>query len=166
MSAVGLDLSLTATGYADGEGARVITCKKYKGAERLSHFRNHLAYTFQDQEPGIVAVEGYAYDSHTAGSRSIGELGGVVRLLLWDMQIPWAEVPPTSLKKFATGKGNASKDQVLAAAVRLDPRIEDNNAADAFWLREMALYAKRHMGVGRASSTDYRDAAIKGVVWP
>ena len=165
---VGLDLSLTATGYSDADGSRVVKCTKYKGAERLAHFRTYFGREWLDESPDLVVVEGYSFGSHDAGARSIGELGGVMRLLLWDMKIPWAEVPPTSLKKFATGKGNCSKDQVLAAAVRDDTRIDDNNAADAHWLRQMGFVAQEVMD-GELEHTlipKYRLEAIEGVVWP
>lgn len=50
------------------------------------------------------------------------------------------EVSPSSLKKYATGKGNASKDAVLAAVIRRYIDVAepaDNNQADALVLAAM-----------------------------
>ena len=75
-----------------------------------------------------------------AGVRSIGELGGVMRLLFFDLGIPFVEVPPSNLKQYATGKGNGPKDGVVvAAAHRLNYRGADNNEVDALFLLQMAL---------------------------
>ena len=86
-------------------------------------------------------IEGYAY-ARANQAHQIGELGGVVRLALSDRGVPVVEVSPSSLKKLATGKGNASKDAVLAEAMRrLGYQGSDNNEADALWLLEMARQA-------------------------
>jgi crossover junction endodeoxyribonuclease RuvC len=70
----------------------------------------------------------------------IGELGGVVRLALWEAKVPFVEIPPSCLKKYATGRGNAGKEDVLQAAViRSGHTFADNNAADAWWLHQMGL---------------------------
>jgi hypothetical protein len=46
---------------------------------------------------------------------------------------------PSSLKKFATGKGNSKKPAMLAAArQQLGYQREDDNEADALWLLEYA----------------------------
>ena len=49
------------------------------------------------------------------------------------------EVPPALLKKYATGRGNAAKDEVLAAVVRRYPHadINGNDIADAVVLAAM-----------------------------
>ena len=46
----------------------------------------------------------------------------------------------STIKKHATGKGNASKEMMLAAARRRwpDADIEDDNEADALWLLDIA----------------------------
>lgn len=46
------------------------------------------------------------------------------------------ECPPRELKKFATGNGNASKDEMIAAAQLLDWRVQDDHQADAALLIE------------------------------
>ncbi len=160
---VGLDLSLTATGVAGGGGAFVLCPPgRLGGVERLDWYDTTLDRVLDGMDP-LVVLEGYSMGSKGRAVFNIGELGGVVRLLLWRGSIPFAEVAPGSLKKFATGKGNDKKDAVLVAAVRAGYEGDDNNEADAWWLRQMGLY---HLGVPEVPITVYRTAAVKAVVWP
>ena len=48
---------------------------------------------------------------------------------------------PQSRAKYATGRGNAPKDQVLAATIKRYPHLDiiDNNAADAVLLASAGL---------------------------
>jgi crossover junction endodeoxyribonuclease RuvC len=94
-----------------------------------------------------AVVEGYSYGSpRGAGSQahSIGELGGVFRLLCYRRAIPLAVVAPTQLKKYATGKGNATKDEVVAAIASRTglhfPGPGANDKYDAWVLWQMACY--------------------------
>lgn len=54
--------------------------------------------------------------------------------------IPCEGYSPAEVKKAATGKGNANKDQVLAAAKVRWPlvNIVDHNQADALWILELS----------------------------
>lgn len=134
---VGIDPSLTSTGIAYGSGPLLQTLKPPKGldgVERLVWIRDEVPYMLEDS---IVVLEGYAYGAkHQA--HQIGELGGVLRVALYEQGVPTYIVPPTKLKMFATGKGNASKDVVGYEAVsRFGISPGDNNQADALWLWEI-----------------------------
>lgn len=136
MNVVGLDLSLTATGVAFGGLAARISTKK-DGCERLAAVRERVL-EFLTPLPDLVGIEGYSFNSKYGGER-LGELGGVIRLQLWELGIPFVEIPPASVKKYATGSGTASKDEVLGAAIRrLGYERDDHNEADALWVRAMA----------------------------
>ena len=50
--------------------------------------------------------------NYPGASERIG-LAYMVRHWLWKNRIPFILVPPMTLKKFATGKGNADKDMVI-----------------------------------------------------
>jgi len=57
-------------------------------------------------------------------------------------KVPCEGYSPAEIKKFATGKGNAKKEIVFAAAQERWPTISDHNEADARWLLEMVLSMK------------------------
>lgn len=94
----------------------------------------------------LVVIEGYSHASkHQA--HYLGELGGVVRLTLYCMNRPYVDVAPTVRAKLACGKGNASKDEVFAAAFkRLNYSGHSKDEADARWLLECALQHYRLPG--------------------
>ena len=75
-------------------------------------------------------MEGYSFASRHSQAHSIGELGGVIRLLLWESGIPYVLIPPTCRAKFATGKGNASKNEVVSAVSARTGIVWSNPGAD------------------------------------
>ena len=117
----GADLSLTSTGYCvfnlkTGDFFNGVLKPQSRGVSRLSELRNLFKSEIVDRgisEYGsidIVIIEGYAF---AAGGKQfdIGEWGGVCKLALYeDFKIPFCLIPPTSLKKFIVGKGNAKKE--------------------------------------------------------
>ncbi len=60
-----------------------------------------------------VLLEDYAYAA-TGRVFNIGENTGILKYRLMHKEIPFYEIPPTVIKKFATGKGNAKKDMMLS----------------------------------------------------
>jgi crossover junction endodeoxyribonuclease RuvC len=75
------------------------------------------------------------------------------------------EVPPTCRAKYATGKGNAPKDAVLAAAIRRFPDwdITGNDVADAVILAAMGA---RHLGHPIDQMPAAHLTAMAAVRWP
>jgi Holliday junction resolvasome RuvABC endonuclease subunit len=53
-------------------------------------------------------------------------------------RIPYQGVPVGTIKRHATGKGNATKEEMLAAVRQLGHRPEDDNEADALALLAFA----------------------------
>ncbi|MBM4076040.1 MAG: crossover junction endodeoxyribonuclease RuvC [Planctomycetes bacterium] len=144
INTMGLDLSLTSTGVSIGgmtESIRVDT----QGVERLKEIRNRILETVAKQEINAVAVEGYSYASRMSHSHSLGELGGVVRLALFEQSIPFFVIAPTARAKFATGKGNAGKSEVVSAISAKTGIIwgggDGGDRCDA-WVLEQMLIAK------------------------
>lgn len=70
-----------------------------------------------------------------------GGLLAVLASFCEQFEIPYEGIPVGTIKKYATGKGNADKDEMLAAAKIKFPRqnIEDDNQADALWILATAL---------------------------
>ena len=114
------------------------------GVERLDHARRVLVDFTDRFDVMWVALEGYAFGSQMANMA--GELGGLVRLTLWDTYTehePQAKyplvVPPTSLKKYVTGKGTGvgKSQMMLAVYKKWDVEFTDDNAADSYGLARL-----------------------------
>ena len=142
MNIMGLDLSLTSTGISINEKTFIIT-SKLKGAARLSEISTIILNSCLEHQIRCVAIEGYSFASRNSQAHSIGELGGAVRMRLYENGIDYVEIPPTCRAKFATGKGNASKGEVISA-VSAKTRLVfsgagGNDECDAWVLEQMAL---------------------------
>ena len=143
MKILALDLSLTATGWAitpDHFGTER-AAGTFTGVERLAEYKQWLRRMLL---PGfdLAVIEGDAYGRHNK-AHQIGELGGIIRLTLHEENVPFIEVPPAVLKKYATGKGTAPKpDLRMELYKRSGLDVADDNTVDALWLlaigRELA----------------------------
>lgn len=165
MIIVAFDLSLTRSGWAMQESHGVIVPPRGhdRGMRRIAWIRDRVLQHADGAD--LVVLEGYSYGSKGSAVINLGELGGVVRLALFERRIPYVEVAPGTLKRYATGKGNAGKEEVLAAAIRrLDFTGHDNNAADALWLWQMATDA--YGLVAAAVVPAAHRAALQSVEWP
>lgn len=68
------------------------------------------------------------------------ELIGVLKVCCEDHKIEYKGYNPTEIKKFATGKGNASKEAMVDAACNHFKRVFDDtqhDEVDALWLLEL-----------------------------
>lgn len=112
------------------------------GVERLSEIQRHIANTLKDYEVLDVAMEGYAYGREFGVAQS-GELGGAVKLALYDMKLGKGSYPmiiaPTTLKKYVTGKGTGvQKNQMLLNVFKKwGVEFSDDNAADSYGLAHL-----------------------------
>ena len=61
-------------------------------------------------------------------------------------KIPYQGVPVGTIKKFITGKGNASKSQVIAAVSALGHSPTDDNEADALALLHFSIHLNKTQG--------------------
>lgn len=152
--AIGIDQSLT--GFALS-AVSVTEPKKHKtwvyksdktGIARLVDIQEWMKFRFDCLEYDEVALiqdiamEGTVVASHSASV--LGELAATVKLLLWnrfpdkDYKCP-LKVPPMTLKKYAAGKGNAKKQEMLLQVYkRWGVEFDDDNAADAYSLGRLA----------------------------
>jgi len=89
--------------------------------------------------PGVAFVEGYSFGARRE-QQSLGEWGGQLRLTMLDLGWDIVEVPPSTLKKYVTGKGTAEKDGMrMEVLKRWKYESTDNNDADAYALMRMGL---------------------------
>lgn len=140
---IGLDLSLTETGISTPKGTYHLKtpASKIKGHSRLQEIHDFVFGHVDNYDNPLVMVEGYSYGSRGNAMISIGELGGIVRHAFWQEGVKYLDVPPSTLKIFAAGKGNVGKTAVIVAArERLDFDGLNDNEADARWLRELGLH--------------------------
>ncbi len=161
MKVIGLDLSITATGVADPDGKTSTIKPGSTGDRRLVEIRDTVGVAATGCD--LVVIE----DLPPIRAHALSILGmvhGAVRTTLLIWEIPYVLVPPGSVKKYATGKGTATKpDMRMALFQRADLDLRDDNQVDAWWLRAMALdhYGQPVMGLPR----NHRDALAK-VNWP
>lgn len=139
-SILAIDPSLRRTGIAigttDSPELTTITTK-LGGTLRLAYFRDAIESLLEGQPS--VWMEGYSYASKGSSVFGLGELGGVIRLACHDFQVIPNVVQPATIKVYATGKGNASKDEVLAEAIRrFGYAGACNDEADALILYHLA----------------------------
>lgn len=138
---VGLDLSLTSTGIVvDSGGAPWCGTIRSSGAKgdpwsarwcRMGDIASRVLAVVPEQ--AFVVVEAPSYGSTTGSQHDRSGLWWVVYDLLAGSARTVVPVQPTMRAKYATGKGNAKKDSVLAAVVRRYPDIDidGHDIADA-----------------------------------
>lgn len=164
-SVVGLDLSLTSTGVATELGTLSIAVKS-KGCDRLIELREAILDVVLSLHQPVVCVEGYSFGSKNSQAHAAGELGGVVRVALWEEGVRFVEIAPTSRAKFATGKGNAGKTEVISAVcaktgIQWSGKGADDEC-DAWILREMGLV---HFGHGQFNWPVANLSALEKIDW-
>jgi Holliday junction resolvasome RuvABC endonuclease subunit len=150
MKFMGLDLSLTSTGYSCDKDMGAIAVKE-KGVERLAAIRDEVMLVCREHRPDVVLIEGYSFASRASQAHSIGELGGVIRLALHEDNYTVVDIPPTCRAKFATGRGNASKVEVISAISARTGLVWEGKGADDMcdaWILEQ-------MGRSRFDASEY-----------
>lgn len=88
----------------------------------------------------LCCIEGYSFASKGGKSFDRVEFGGMLRWRLMTLAaVRLIEVPPTTLKLFAAGKGNADKTAMaIAVYKRWKVELPDDNQVDAYCLARMA----------------------------
>lgn len=162
---IGLDLSLTSTGIALGDATEVLAPRP-KGIERLLWIRDAIVECVTDKPKPVVCIEGYSFGSRNSQAHAAGELGGLIRCTLWEMEVPFVDIPPTCRAKFATGRGNASKSEVVSAISARTGIVWDGKGADdrcdAWILQECGL---TYLGRERHDWPQANRSALDKVDW-
>ncbi|MET9313812.1 hypothetical protein ABZX12_18525 [Kribbella sp. NPDC003505] len=187
MIVVGLDLSLTSTGIARinttsltpatvtritskappterGPKGKPLPPTLQQRTNRLTTLRDQIVQVSNDAD--LFVIETPAYSSKTGSTHDRSGLWWlVIEKLDYCGRYDVAEVTTGGRMKYATGKGNASKDAVLAAVVRryADVDVTGNDEADALILAAMGA---RHLGAPIDDLPKTHLAAMDAVRWP
>ena len=151
---VGIDASLTNFGLsvldpATLQHATMLFKPKLTGPARLNEIYEFVGRAVRriDDLRGIehITLENYAMGIRGGRTFSIGEGGGAVKLALIhelgvDEQVAYPTlVTPGAVKKFATSRGDAKKNEMLLGVYRKwGVEFSDDNQADAFALAKVA----------------------------
>jgi len=144
-SYIGIDPSLrkTGVGILTDTRATASTLKgKYKDIPRLVYIKNQFKLqcelaTHSYGPINHICIEGAAYGA-TNRADAQGQLRGVLSVSAHDFCSNITVVPPTLLKLYATGNGNADKDKMIRAAhTQWNLKLTDDEA-DALWLAHLA----------------------------
>jgi Holliday junction resolvasome RuvABC endonuclease subunit len=136
-----LDLG-TQTGWAmrgaDGlthHGTRSFKPGRYEGGGmRYLRFSRWLTELAEAKPIGLVAFEEVRRHAGTDAAHVYGGLMGTLTAWCELRGVPYEGVPVGTIKRHATGKGNASKAEMMEAVKALGFDPEDDNAADAIAL--------------------------------
>lgn len=134
----GLDLAITATGVChtvEGAGCWHLIKPKADKDRRLTAIKSQIKEYVAGSE--FVLIE--MLPPNMKGAGITGMVQGVIRDMLLDEGIRYGDVGPSTLKKYATGKGGANKTEMaLAAMKRAGVELAEDNICDAWWLWVMA----------------------------
>jgi crossover junction endodeoxyribonuclease RuvC len=174
MVTVGLDLSLTHTGYAilDQDGvvlASGVIKSKPSGKSLLAETRRIVKIAeevmekidefIEEGEGVLVAIEGLAFMAKGTSLVQLAGLNYLVRILLAEFGWPFIIVAPTTLKKFITGSGKGDKDMMMMAVYKhYGFESMDNNECDAY---SLAICGLAVLGNPVKSPTKPQDEVIK-----
>lgn len=142
MRYVGIDYSLTSPCICIHQGETfgfdsctfhfLTSVSKYEGkfGKNIIGHPYHNYSTDEDRYYGItkwvlnllkdndkIMIEGYSMGS-TGRVFNIAENAGLLKHYLWMSKYKFGVVPPTVVKKFATGKGNANKEKIQESFIQ------------------------------------------------
>jgi len=89
------------------------------GGAELFRFRTAMRELVENSKPTCIAWESPSLKIH--GSAGITKMVGLLETECTERQIPYSQINASSLKLWATGKGNSSKDAMRACLIiRMD----------------------------------------------
>lgn len=162
----GIDASLTSPGFCvAGDNDPYIKSSshqsKFKGMKRVEEIVEHLKIGYLTSlNLNKILIEGYSFGSKGGMVMDRAELVGIIKYILLHLGHELIIIPPTTLKQFATGKGNSDKTaMVLQAYKEFGLEFKCNDECDAFWLVQIGRAMDGHWeGLSR---TKVRDAVIE-----
>ena len=126
------------SGHIESGSVSFATKRNEGGGMRFLKFRRWLDSEFK----GCANEVYYEEVRNHAGTTAAHIYGGfVAQLTAWceENSIPYSSVPVGTIKKAATGKGNADKQMMINAAILHGFDVVDDNQADAIHLLRYAM---------------------------
>lgn len=109
------------------------------GGMRFLRFQRWLGEILLPQTgPQAVYFEEVRAHRGTDAAHVYGGMLAVLTAFCEQHRIPYEGLPVGNIKKYATGKGNATKDAMIAAAIELGFDPKDDNEADAIHMLRLA----------------------------
>src|SRR3990167_3594133 len=107
---------------------------------RLKEIRDQIVILAESAMPELIVIEGYSWGSKFQGP-ALGEIGGVIRLALFEAGFKIIAVAPTTLKKFVTGSGRADKPTMRQKIFKKwrGAEFDTQDEAEAFALAQWGL---------------------------
>jgi len=145
---VGLDMSLTSTGFFSQRG-NMVTMETIKTTPktcendlmRLKYVVNEVMHRIP-KDVAMICIEDFFTPSNPfqiGAAMGLIMLGTVMRLALYEAGYPFFIIAPGQIKKFATGKGTGQKSIVVREVYkRWNFDVKDDNQADACVLAHIA----------------------------
>lgn len=164
-TAIGLDPSLTHFGIASSRGWTRVLKPAGRGHVRLQQLRDDVLEAIP-ADVALVVIEGPSYGSQSrqAGHHERAGLWWLVTHSLWKRGIDYAVAAPSARAKYATGKGNAAKaDVVREVTRRFDWFAGGEDEADALVLAAMGV---DWLGHPIAVMPQTHRKALDAVQWP
>lgn len=174
MQVVGVDPSLTCTGWATVGASGVLTADRFKTepAKTLADIDARIRYIvgsvlrWSPAVDVLTVIESPYIPQHASGQ--VLERAWLFGMLVDQMlqRGPVVAVTPGGRAKYGTGNGNADKKQVLAAVRGAYPtvRVRDDNEADAIVLASMGA---RYLGMPIDGEPSKKQLEAMSVVsWP
>ncbi len=150
MKLIGLDVSLNNVGVAVSQKDRLLFLGTIKNTskrtrqEKLLNIANELERILESYKPNLALVEYAVLHRSIYGTLAVGEAIGVVRYILARRNIDVREISPTSIKLATSGRGRASKMQVMFMVKRMFNLKESINEHEADALALIATYLSRN----------------------
>jgi len=171
MRFVGIDPS-TKTGFvALDEAGNVERAKELTGVgsqdpKRMTTLIDEIMRHIQPDD--VICIESPAM--HAQGS-AVGFMWGLahgVRMALHRRGLHYYDVAPTAVKKFATGKGNTKKDEMVLPIYRKwGFEHKSDNVRDGFVLSKIAECLKKSKSLGIPDTeTKYEAEVVQSILWP
>jgi crossover junction endodeoxyribonuclease RuvC len=117
------------------------TQSQYDIEERIYRIGSEVLDVMMSLEKVFVTyIEEISFGSSGADASQLGALNYHIRVNLLHYHYPFYTVPPTTLKKFISGNGQAKKNLMLKEVYkRWGVDFNSDNLADAYSLARMAL---------------------------